>query len=204
MNARTWPLLRSQWRSSVTLLTSGMGDIGLTPDLRRTLVELQGRVALVTGASGRGMGRSIALTLAREGADIVVNCKERVDRAEQVAKVIEAMGRRALVHQADVSDAEAVLAMVRAAEAHFGRLDIAIGSAGGSWTPQDITEIEPSHWREVLAEEIDASYALLRAVLPRMRKDGWGRIVLIGGNHADEFAIARFPVSDVLGVRRLA
>ena len=148
-------------------------------------MELQGRVALVTGASGRGMGRSIALTLAREGADIVVNCKERVDRAEQVAKVIEAMGRRALVHQADVSDAEAVLAMVRAAEAHFGRLDIAVGSAGGSWTPQDITEIEPSHWREVLAEEIDASYALLRAALPGMRQRGWGRIVLIGGNHAD-------------------
>ena len=118
-------------------------------------MELEGRVALVTGASGRGMGRSIALTLAREGADIVVNFKERRDRAEQVAQAIEAMGRRALVYQADVADPVAVQAMVEAAEARFGRLDIVVISAGGSWRPQDITEIDPAHWRAVMSEEID-------------------------------------------------
>jgi len=150
-------------------------------------MELSGRVALVTGASGRGMGRSIALTLAREGADIVVNFKERRGRAEQVAQVIEAMGRRALVHQADVADPDAVQSMVQATLAHFGRLDIVIGSAGGSWQPLDLPDIPPEHWRSVMAEEIDASYALLRAALPRMRKDGWGRIVLVGGNHADDW-----------------
>ena len=150
-------------------------------------MELAGRVALVTGASGRGMGRSIALTLAREGADIVVNFKERRERAEQVAKAIEAVGRRVLLHQADVADPDAVHAMVAAAEAHFGHLDIAVCSAGGSWQPRDITEIEPAHWRAVMAEEIDSAYALLRAVLPGMRKRGWGRIVLIGGRGADDW-----------------
>jgi NAD(P)-dependent dehydrogenase (short-subunit alcohol dehydrogenase family) len=150
-------------------------------------MELSGRVALVTGASGRGMGRSIALTLAREGADIVVNYKERRERAEQVARVIEAMGRHALVHQADVSDAAAVQAMVEAAIAHFGRLDIVVGSAGGSWEPRDLPDIPPDHWRAVMAEEIDSAYALLRAALPPMRERGWGRIVLIGGNHADDW-----------------
>lgn len=150
-------------------------------------MELSGRVALVTGASGRGIGRSIALTLAREGADMVVNFKERRDRADQVAQLIEAMGRRALVHQADVSDAEAARAMVEAAETHLSRLDIVVVSAGGSWQPRDLPEIEPEHWRSVLAEEVDAAYALLRAALPGMRKRGWGRVVLIGGALAEQW-----------------
>ncbi len=150
-------------------------------------MELEGRVALVTGASGRGMGRSIALTIAREGADIVVNFKERRERAEQVGEIIESMGRRVLIYQADISDHSAVQAMVEAAEAHFERLDIAVGSAGGSWEPRDVPEIGPEHWRAVLAEEIDSSYALLRAALPGMRQRGWGRIVFIGGHGADDW-----------------
>jgi NAD(P)-dependent dehydrogenase (short-subunit alcohol dehydrogenase family) len=150
-------------------------------------MELRGRIALVTGASGNGMGRSIALTLAREGADIVVNFKERRERAGQFAKVIEQAGRRVLLHQADAADADAVRTMVDAIEAHFGRLDILVGSAGGSWEPRDVTEIEPAHWRMVMAEEIDAAYALLRAALPGMRRRGWGRIVFVGGLHADDW-----------------
>lgn len=168
---------------------SGRRWQGLPPMLRFPAMELERRVALVTGASGRGMGRSIALTLAREGADIVVNFKERRERAEQVAPVIEALGRRALVHQADVSDPAAVQAMVEAAESRFGRLDIVVGSAGGSWQPRDLPEIEPEHWRAVLAEEVDSAYALLRAALPGMRRRGWGRIVLIGGYRADDWRV---------------
>ncbi|MCH8949860.1 MAG: SDR family oxidoreductase [Chloroflexi bacterium] len=155
-------------------------------------MTLAGRTALVTGASGRGMGRSIALTLAREGADIVINYKERRERAEEMAQVIESLGRRALVHQADVSDADAVQEMVQA-ESHFGQVDIVIGSAGGSWQPRDLPEIEPEHWRAVMAEEVDATYALLRAALPGMRQRRWGRIVLIGGYQADEW---RFDPTD--------
>jgi 3-oxoacyl-[acyl-carrier protein] reductase len=133
------------------------------------------------------MGRSIALTLAREGADIVVNFEERQERAEEVAGVIEALGRRTLVHQADVSDPSAVQEMVRAAEAHFGQLDIAVGNAGGSWEPHDLPDIDPEHWRAVLSEEVDSTYALLRAALPGMRRRGWGRIVVIGGYLADDW-----------------
>lgn len=150
-------------------------------------MELAGRVALVTGASGNGMGRSIALTLAREGADIVVNYKERSERAAQVAQAIESMGRRAFAYQADASDADAVQTMARAAEERLGRLDIAVVSAGGSWEPRDLPEIKPAHWRAVMAEEIDASYAVLRAVLPGMRAREWGRVVLIGGLGADDW-----------------
>jgi NAD(P)-dependent dehydrogenase (short-subunit alcohol dehydrogenase family) len=153
-------------------------------------MELAGRVALITGASGRGMGRSIALTLAREGADIVVNYKERAERAQTVANEIEALGRRAFLHQADTSDPDAVAAMVADATAALGPIDIAVVSAGGSWKPADIAAIEPAHWRDVLAEEIDAAYSVIRALLPSMRERRWGRIILVGGYLADTWPFA--------------
>lgn len=152
-------------------------------------MELEGRVALVTGASGEGMGRSIALTLAREGADIVVNYRRRTRRAQEVARVIRKMGRRSLVQQADVADPAAVQAMVEVALAAFGHIDILVNSAGGSWKPQDLPDIEPDHWRSVMAEEIDASYLLMRAVLPGMRERGWGRIISIGGYEAENWRL---------------
>jgi acetoacetyl-CoA reductase len=150
-------------------------------------MDLENRVALVTGASGRGMGRSIALTLAREGADIVVNYHKKGDRAQDVAAAIESFGRRAFVHQADAADPNAMREMVRSAETAMGPVDIAVCSAGGSWKPQDFVDIEPDHWREVMAEEVDAAFGLIRATLPGMRERGWGRVVLIGGHHADDW-----------------
>ena len=148
---------------------------------------LDGRVALVTGAGGAGMGRSIALTLARDGADIVVNYRSKRADAEAVAQHIKAMGRRALVYEADVADAAAVEAMVAAAAERLGTIDILINSAGGQWKPQDITEIAPEHFRAVMAAEVEATFLLFRAVLPGMRARGWGRIVSIGGHMADDW-----------------
>ncbi|MDE3096946.1 MAG: SDR family oxidoreductase [Chloroflexota bacterium] len=148
---------------------------------------LEGRVALVTGATGGGMGRSIALTLARDGADLVLNYRAKHERAASVAAAVESMGRRALPFAADVSDAAAVDAMFAAARARFGKVDIVINSAGGPWKPQDITEIAPAHVRAVLAEEVEATFLLLRAALPEMRRQGWGRFISIGGYLADDW-----------------
>jgi NAD(P)-dependent dehydrogenase (short-subunit alcohol dehydrogenase family) len=146
---------------------------------------LEGRVALVTGATGRGMGRSIALTLARDGADLVLNYREKHDRAAEVAAVIESMGRAALPYAADVSDSVEVAAMFGAADQRFGHVDIVVNSAGGAWQPRDITEIEPSHFRAVMQDEVDATFLLLRAALPGMRARGFGRFISIGGYEAD-------------------
>ncbi len=148
---------------------------------------LEGRVALVTGAGGEGMGRSIALTLARDGADVVLNYRTHADRARETARAVEAMGRVALPVAADIGDAAAVEAMAAAAHDRFGRIDVLINSAGGPWKPQDITDIEPAHLRLVLAQEIESVYYLLRAVLPGMRARGWGRVVSIGGHMADDW-----------------
>jgi 3-oxoacyl-[acyl-carrier protein] reductase len=131
------------------------------------------------------MGRSIALTLAREGADIVLNYRKSVDRAKEVAAAIEALGRRVYLHQADTEDPDAVQAMVQAAESEFGHVDIAICSAGGRWKSQDFVDIEPEHWQAVMRGEVDSAYGLIRATLPGMRERRWGRIVMIGGEGAD-------------------
>ncbi len=150
-------------------------------------MELDGRVALVTGASGGGMGRSIALTLARDGADIVLNYRSKAERAKEVAVAIEALGRSVYIHQADTEDPDAVFAMVQAAESECGHVDIAICGPGGAWKPQDFVDIEPDHWRAVMRGEVDSAYGLIRATLPGMRERGWGRIVMIGGQGADDW-----------------
>ncbi len=133
------------------------------------------------------MGRSIALTLARDGADIVLNYRSNAANAKEVAAAIEASGRRVYVHKADTTDPDAVLAMVQAAESEFGHVDIAISSAGGAWKPQDFVDIEPDHWRAVMRGEVDSAYGLIRATLPGMRERGWGRIVMIGGHDAENW-----------------
>ncbi|MDP9236552.1 MAG: SDR family oxidoreductase [Chloroflexota bacterium] len=148
---------------------------------------LEGRVALVTGAGGEGMGRSIALTLARDGADIVLNYHRKSERSAETMAAIEAMGRQVLSIAADIADPSAVDAMVAAAHERFGRIDVLVNSAGGPWKPQDITEIDPANLRAVLANEIESVYYLLRAVLPGMRERGWGRVISIGGNMADDW-----------------
>ncbi len=150
-------------------------------------MALEGRAALVTGAGGAGIGRAIALTLARDGAGVALNYHRKRDRATETAAAIESMGRRALLVAGDVGDAASVDTMLREAAAHFGKIDIVINSAGGPWKPQDVTEIEPEHLRRVLALEIEATYYLLRATLPGMRARGWGRVISIGGHMADDW-----------------
>jgi len=90
--------------------------------------RLEGKMALVTGAS-RGIGRGIALCLAAEGADVVVNYCTHSDEAQEVVETISALGRRALSVQADVAQREAVAGLIAATVESFGRLDIAVANA---------------------------------------------------------------------------
>jgi 3-oxoacyl-[acyl-carrier protein] reductase len=94
-----------------------------------TAPELAGRVCLVTGAS-RGIGRAIAIALARAGCDVAINCRSRIEDAQRVAADVAASGRRALVSQADVSRAPAVAAMITEINHALGPIDILINNAG--------------------------------------------------------------------------
>ncbi len=141
--------------------------------------ELKGKVAIVTGA-GRNIGRAIALALADGGASIIVNARSNRAEADTVAREIEALGVRALVHIGDVADAAAVQAMADTAVKHLGRIDILVNNAA---LRQEKPFAEMSHleWREILDVTLDGAFHCAKACLPALRKGGSGTIVNIGG-----------------------
>src|SRR5688572_8775559 len=100
-------------------------------------MELEGRVALVTGGA-RNIGRGIALALAEAGASVVVNCRKARSEADAVVGEIEAAGGKAMCYLADVTDEDGVEAMVKAAVARFGSLDILVNNAA----VRDVTKID--------------------------------------------------------------
>ena len=144
------------------------------------------RTALVTGSCGEGMGRSIALRLAREGCNIVLNYgthhkgKEMQDSARKIVEAISKQCAAAIVCEADTRDEEQVRAMVDAGRKAFGQIDILVNNAGGDWVIKDLTEIDIEHWRSVLSAEIDGALLTTKHVLAGMRQRKWGRIVHIG------------------------
>jgi 3-oxoacyl-[acyl-carrier protein] reductase len=149
--------------------------MSVTPDLRQ-------RVALVTGGS-RGIGRAVALALAQSGADVAVNYRERALEAKAVCETIRAQGRRSVALAADVSRADAVAALVRAAQDTLGPIDVLINNAGIALVRgvDDLTEADFDH---TMAVNLKSAFLCIQAVLPGMRARGWGRIVNISSGAA--------------------
>jgi 3-oxoacyl-[acyl-carrier protein] reductase len=140
---------------------------------------LAGKVALVTGA-GRNIGRAIALTLARDGATVVVNGRADAAAIEAVAAEIRAGGGRALAHLADVSQEAAVAAMAEEIAGSLGGLDILVCNAGlRRQTP--FLEMGFAEWREILSVALDGAFLLARAFAPQMVARGGGAIVALSG-----------------------
>ncbi len=138
-------------------------------------MRLDGKKAIVTGGS-RGLGRAIAVAFAREGADVLVNYVSREAAAKEAAAEIEALGRRAILHQADVSDGAQVGTMVAEAVAALGRVDILVNNAGITLVknPLDTTEAE---WDRVMAINLKSVFLCSQAVATGMRAQGGGRII---------------------------
>src|ERR1700724_2792061 len=141
--------------------------------------ELTGKVAIVTGA-GRNIGRAIALTLAEAGASILINARSNRSEAEAVAREIESIGSRALVHIGDVADPKAVQVMADAASLGFGRIDILINNAALR-REKPFAEIDYAEWREILDVTLDGAFHCTKACLPALRKSGAGTIVNVAG-----------------------
>jgi 3-oxoacyl-[acyl-carrier protein] reductase len=133
--------------------------------------DLSGKLALVTGAS-RGIGRAIALELARAGADIVVHYCTRVEQAREVEAAIQSLGRSAMLVQADVSRSARIEPLAREA----GRVDILINNAGIA-KPQPFEEITEADWDELIDTNLKSCFLLTQALLPGMRERRWGRII---------------------------
>ncbi len=136
-----------------------------------------GRVAVVTGAA-RGFGRAIAIELARRGADIVA-----VDLADACGVVdeVEALGRKALGLQADVSDPSVVTALSGDLLAFAGRVDVLINNAGVI-SSKDVFELDFALWRRIQQTNVDSQFLMAKAVIASMRAHGWGRIVNVASN----------------------
>lgn len=138
---------------------------------------LTGKVAIVTGAS-RGLGRGIALVLAEQGADVVVNYVSAEAQAREVVAQIEALGRRALAVQADAGSAGDVERLFQATLEHFGRLDILVNNAGTSQA-KDIFQIEEDDWERILRTNLTSCFLCSRAAMRILAKQKSGCIVNI-------------------------
>jgi NAD(P)-dependent dehydrogenase (short-subunit alcohol dehydrogenase family) len=130
---------------------------------------------LVTGAAKR-IGRSVALRLASEGADVVVNHRGSKGEGDEVVAQIAAMGRRALAVQADVAKREEVLALFAAAEKEFGRLDILVNNAG-MFFPAKFEELTEEQWDLILDTNLKSQFLCSQAAAPMLRRSGHGRII---------------------------
>jgi 3-oxoacyl-[acyl-carrier protein] reductase len=137
------------------------------------------RVAVVTGAAGQGMGRSIALTLAREGAAVVVNYLSSEQQASAIVEHITSRGGAALKVKADVASPEGCDALVRESLNRFGKVDICIVGPGGGWHPGPAHEVDVSAAMDDVRRELLPLYALMRLLLPQMYDRQWGRVVAI-------------------------
>src|ERR1700731_2418348 len=166
--------------------------------------ELTGKVAIVSGA-GRNIGRAIALALAEGGASVVVNARSNRAEADAVARAVEALGGKALVHIGDVADAAAVQTMVDAAVKQFGRLDILVNNAALR-REKPFAEMDYAEWREILDVTLDGAFHCTKACLPALRKSRTGTIVNIGGLSAHTGAKNRAHVvtakAGIIGLTR--
>lgn len=143
------------------------------------------RTVLVTGAS-RGIGAAIALGLAKRGYDIALNdIARQKDELDGVAAEIEALGRRAVIALADVSDKRAVEAMARSVAEAFGHIDAVVNNAG-ILIAGDVDGLKEEYWDNVMNVNAKGTFLVIQALLPMMKARKYGRIVniaSIGGKH---------------------
>ena len=164
---------RSRGRTVLAVAMSHPGA-ALDPDL-------SGRVAIVTGAS-RGIGKELALRLARQGADVVVAAKseQSTDRLpgsiHETADAVRRLGRRALAVATDVRDEDAIRNLVERTTAEFGPSDILINNAGAIWI-KPILETPPKRFDLVMGVNVRAAYIACYYALPHMIRQQWGHIL---------------------------
>jgi 3-oxoacyl-[acyl-carrier protein] reductase len=145
-------------------------------------MEANRRVALVTGSS-RGIGRAIAVALAKDGADVVINYHSRAEEGESAEAEVRSAGRRCASIQADVSKQQEVVRLIEESEARVGPIDILVNNAGIA-RRQPFEEITESDWDDMLTANLKSCFLVTQAVLPGMRARKFGRIINISSGAA--------------------
>jgi len=139
-------------------------------------MKLEGRVALITGAS-QGIGRACALALAREGATVAVAARNR-DKLDELVAGIAAAGGKSAAFVMDVADEEQVKSAIKLALAQFGKIDILVNNAGIT-RDQLVMRMKRADWDAVLNTNLTSAYLCIQQVIGSMLKQRWGRIINI-------------------------
>ena len=162
--------------------------------------RLDGKVAVVTGAGGRGnsIGRAYALGLAGAGASVVV-ADLNADGAKAVADEIVAAGGKAIASRVDITDPVAVAAMAQAAKEAFGGVDILVNNAAlmVELGYQPAVEVPIDEWKKLMDVNVTGALNCVQALVPQMRERGGGKIV-------NQLSGGAFPAQSLYGVSKLA
>jgi 3-oxoacyl-[acyl-carrier protein] reductase len=145
-------------------------------------LQLDGKVALVTGSS-KGIGEAIAMTLAREGAHVVIHGRDRA-QVDRVVEAVQAHGGSASAVLADLTQDEDVAELHRKVESDLGSIDILVNNAGGSGPKVDWHGSKPAEWTATYDRNVLAALRITTAFLPKMRRARWGRIINISSGAA--------------------
>lgn len=137
--------------------------------------ELEGKIALVTGAS-RGLGRGVAAVLAEKGAELIVNYRTDSAHAESLCKEISEQGGKAVPFRADVGKKEEVDRLFEFIRTKFGRLDILVNNAGTT-RAQDIFETSEADWDFILQTNLKSVFLMCKSAMELMREQNSGRII---------------------------
>jgi NAD(P)-dependent dehydrogenase (short-subunit alcohol dehydrogenase family) len=140
-------------------------------------MSLEGSVALVTGA-GRGIGRAIALELAKRGIDLVLNGR-RDGPLRETASLVESIGRKAVCVAADVTVPDQVTRLVDGARQELGGLQILVNNVG-DFLLKPLLDVRPAEWDHIIASNLHSAFYTSREASPLMLEAGWGRIVNLG------------------------
>jgi NAD(P)-dependent dehydrogenase (short-subunit alcohol dehydrogenase family) len=146
-------------------------------------VSLRQRCALITGGT-RGIGKGIALSLAREGVRIAISYRTNKSAAQNTLRQIQSLGAECFAVEADATDSDKVQFLADTAAERFGRLDILVNNVGTFYW-KGVVETTHEEWQRVVASNLFSTYYMSKAVVPVMRRQRWGRIINIGAVGAE-------------------
>ena len=141
-------------------------------------MEFKGKVALVTGAS-RGIGRAIAIDLAKNGASIAINYHSDIKSAKETQKLVNKAGVKSEIFKADVSKQKDIKNLIKNTEKKLGPIDLLVTNAGIAMLSKNPLELDYDIWKKTMATNVDGTLLPIKEVLPGMIKRKFGRIVCI-------------------------
>ncbi|MAU28280.1 MAG: beta-ketoacyl-ACP reductase [Pelagibacterales bacterium] len=141
-------------------------------------LEFKGKVALITGAS-RGIGRAIAIELAKNGANIAINYNSNLKSAKETQKLVDKTGVKSEIIKADVSREKSIKLLIKQTEKKLGPIDLLVTNAGIALLSKDPLKLDYKIWKKTMATNVDGTLLPIKEVLPGMIKRKYGRIVCL-------------------------